>query len=89
MTGQPRGGGGDVESQILQLANTLGVKPADLSSAIRPLIDPSAPNPAEAAKMAAEQEILKAKAANGGNADPANDDAGPGILAQMGEVLLD
>ena len=79
------GSDADVQSQIYHLAVALGVKPADLSDAIRPLIDPSVPNPAEAAR--AEADVLKAKVAaqeNGGN-----NVEGGSLLAAMGEALLD
>ena len=82
------GGDSDIESQIIQLANSLGVKPADLSSAIRPLIDPTAPNPVEAAKLEAQKEILSAGGAASG-AEANKETPSAGFLAAMGEVLLD
>lgn len=54
----------DVQGQIYTLAQALGIKPADLSSAIRPLIDPSVPNPAEACTK--ELELLKLQVQAGG-----------------------
>ncbi|ORX36764.1 hypothetical protein BD324DRAFT_627093 [Kockovaella imperatae] len=77
------GGQTDIESQIISLASALGIKPADLSSAIRPLIDPTAPNPAEVARREAE---LKAKSASG---DAKAEKKGPGLLAQIEEIVLD
>ena len=71
----------EVESLVFQLAQALGVKPAELSSAIRPLVDPTAPDPAAVAQ--AEAEALKAK-------DSAKSD-GPeaGFIEALGEALLD
>lgn len=91
-TGSTRGqvsGDADVQAQIYHLANVLGVKPADLSNAIRPLVDPSVPNPAQAAQ--AEADILKAKlaAAGDGGAAGAEKAEGGSLLAAMGEALLD
>ena len=80
----------DVQSQIVNLANALGVKPAELSNAIRPLIDPSVPNPAQAAQL--EADILKAKLAAGGGADAAAAEQqaeGGSLLSALGEALLD
>lgn len=84
------GGDTDIESQIFKLASALGVKPADLNNAIRPLVDPTAPNPAEAAKI--EAEILKAKLAGGGAAIPEQgekQEEGVGLLSALGEAFLD
>jgi hypothetical protein len=78
-------GGGDVQSQILQLANSLGIKPAELSAAIRPLIDPSIPNPAAQAQK--ELEMLKLQQQSGGNEE--THDTGAGVLGIIGEALLD
>ncbi|RSH87485.1 hypothetical protein EHS25_003395 [Saitozyma podzolica] len=88
-----RGKGKDssIQSQIYDLAASLGVKPADLNAAIRPLVDPSAPNPAEAARL--EVELLRKQveasqgAAAGGNGQA--EESGAGLLGVMGEVLLD
>jgi hypothetical protein len=64
------------------------VKPADLNAAIRPLVDPSAPNPAEAARLEAEllRKQVEASQAGGGNQA---EESGAGLLGVMGEVLLD
>jgi hypothetical protein len=82
----------DVQTQIYALANALGIKPAELSAAIRPLIDPTAPNPAEAAQK--EADLLKAQLAAGsgvgaGAAAEEKKHDGPGIMAAIGEALLD
>lgn len=91
MTRTPAQRDADVQSQIVNLANALGVKPAELSNAIRPLIDPSVPNPAQAAQL--EADILKAKLAAGGAADPAaaapQQAEGGSLLSALGEALLD
>lgn len=81
-----KGGKEDVQAQVLRLAQTLGVKPADLSDAIRHLIDPTAPKPsyAEAGKQAQVQAEAAAAAASSA---AASDE--PGIFDIMGEVLLD
>lgn len=82
----------DIDAQVLRLAQTLGVKPAELSNAIRHLIDPTAPQPgavtadqqaqhAQQVKAAAESASAEAAAAS------ASDE--PGILELMGEALLD
>ena len=69
----------------------LGVKPADLTNAIRPLIDPSVPNPAEAARQ--ELELLKAQLAAGGAGGAAAQEPpaaeGGSLLGALGEALLD
>jgi hypothetical protein len=78
--------GGDVQSQILQLANSLGIKPAELNAALRPLIDPSVPNPAEQAQK--ELEMLKMQQATAG-AHEAEENTGAGVLGVLGEALLD
>jgi hypothetical protein len=85
-TGTGKQAGGDVQSQILQLANSLGIKPAELSAAIRPLIDPSIPNPAEQAQK--ELEMLKLQQQGGGSQEPADDGSG-GVLGVLGEAFLD
>ncbi|OCF36750.1 hypothetical protein I317_05722 [Kwoniella heveanensis CBS 569] len=77
-----------IESQIYHLANSLGIKPAELSAAIRPLVDPSVPNPAEKAKH--EAELLKAqveaKAAEHESKAQATEGS---VLDMLGEALLD
>ncbi|KAJ9105976.1 hypothetical protein QFC19_003311 [Naganishia cerealis] len=45
----------DVQAQIFSLAASLGVPLADLSNAIRPLIDPTVPNPVEEVKRLRDQ----------------------------------
>lgn len=45
----------DVQAQIFSLATALGVPLASLSDAIRPLIDPTVPNPVEEVKRLREQ----------------------------------
>jgi hypothetical protein len=45
----------DVQAQIFSLASALGVPLASLSDAIRPLIDPTVPNPVEEVKRLREQ----------------------------------
>jgi hypothetical protein len=77
---------GDVQSQILQLANSLGIKPAELSAALRPLIDPSVPNAAAQAQK--ELEMLKLQQ-QGGGAHEAEHTGGAGVLGVLGEALLD
>jgi hypothetical protein len=61
-TNVPLGGGkntpgtsDDIQASILSLSRLLGCSPADLTSAIRPFIDPSVPNPVEEAKRIREQ----------------------------------
>lgn len=63
----------------------MGVKPAELSNAIRPLIDPSAPNPVDVAKM--EAEALKQQIA-ATQAEAKTEEHGS-LLGMMGEALLD
>ncbi|KAJ9119086.1 hypothetical protein QFC22_003577 [Naganishia vaughanmartiniae] len=45
----------DVQAQIFSLAAALGVPLADLSNAIRPLIDPTVPNPVDEVKRLRDQ----------------------------------
>ncbi|KAK8864300.1 hypothetical protein IAR55_001546 [Kwoniella newhampshirensis] len=73
-----------IESQIYHLANSLGIKPAELSGAIRPLIDPSIPDPAAAAKQEAEalKKEMEAHAAE-------KTETGGSVLGILGEALLD
>ncbi|WVQ99306.1 hypothetical protein IAU59_006438 [Kwoniella sp. CBS 9459] len=82
------GGEESIESQIYHLANSLGIKPAELSAAIRPLVDPSVPNPAEKAKH--EADLLKAqveaKAAEHESKAKATEGS---VLDMLGEALLD
>jgi hypothetical protein len=66
------------------LANSLGIKPAELNAAIRPLIDPSVPNPAEQAQK--ELELLKLQQQSGGEHA---DEPHTGVLGIIGEALLD
>lgn len=73
-----------MQSQILQLANSLGIKPAELNAALRPLIDPSVPNPAEQAQK--ELEMLKLQQQSGG---AEAQDSGGSVLGVIGEALLD
>lgn len=91
-------GNPDVQSQIFTLATALGVTPHDLTAAIRPLIDPSVANPAEAA--AKEIELLKLQlqglgaggAAAGSAAHPEETkeaEAAPGLLSLVTEAMLD
>lgn len=49
----------DVQSRIFELATALGVPLADLSNAIRPLIDPTVPNPIDEVKRLREQLELQ------------------------------
>ncbi|WWD17403.1 hypothetical protein CI109_101844 [Kwoniella shandongensis] len=74
-----------IESQIYHLANSLGIKPAELSGAIRPLIDPSIPDPAEAAKKEAEalKKEMEAKM------EEQKAETGGSVLGILGEALLD
>ncbi|TYJ56986.1 hypothetical protein B9479_002265 [Cryptococcus floricola] len=74
----------DIQSQIFQLASALGIKPAELSSAIRPLVDPSAPDPAE--KVKHEAEVLKAEMEA---KQKENENQEGGVLDMLGEALLD
>ncbi|WVQ72599.1 hypothetical protein IAR50_002157 [Cryptococcus sp. DSM 104548] len=74
----------DIQSQILHLASALGIKPAELSSAIRPLVDPSVPDPAEKAKH--EAEVLKAEMEAKAKE---NENQEGGVLDMLGEALLD
>lgn len=95
-TGSVPAGNPDVQSQIYTLATALGVKPHELSEAIRPLIDPSVANPAEAA--AKEIEMLKlqlqsltaagASAAQAPVAEKEKPNEGS-LLGIVSEVLLD
>lgn len=62
-----------VQDQIFKLADMLGVKPAELSAAIRPLVDPTV-------NKAAAGEAQPA----GGE-----ETAEPGLLNIVGEILLD
>lgn len=59
----------DVETMVWELAQALGVKPADLSNAIRPLIDPTVDD-AQAAVRAAKSEEPAATTAEKNNNDP-------------------
>ncbi|CAD6582588.1 MAG: hypothetical protein TREMPRED_003329 [Tremellales sp. Tagirdzhanova-0007] len=84
---QASGSEDDVESQIFHLANALGIKPAELTAAIRPLIDPSVPNPAEAAKL--EADVLKQQiAVNQADANHEEEHHGS-LLGTLSEALLD
>ncbi|WVQ80504.1 hypothetical protein IAT38_002609 [Cryptococcus sp. DSM 104549] len=74
----------DIQSQILNLAAALGIKPAELSSAIRPLVDPSVPDPVEKAKH--EAEVLKAEM-EAKQAEQENQEGS--VLDMLGEALLD
>ncbi|GFZ44058.1 hypothetical protein JCM24511_01779 [Saitozyma sp. JCM 24511] len=80
-----------IQSQIYDLAASLGVKPADLNAAIRPLVDPSAPNPAEAARLEAEllRKQVEASQGSAGGGGAQAEESGAGLLGVMGEVLLD
>ncbi|EIW70766.1 hypothetical protein M231_02579 [Tremella mesenterica] len=78
-----KSGGEDVQSQIFKLASALGIKPAELSAAIRPLVDPSVPNPIEAVKR--EADLLRQQMEQ--QAQTAT--PGPGVLDMLGEALLD
>ncbi|KAL1413538.1 hypothetical protein Q8F55_001312 [Vanrija albida] len=64
-----------VQDQIFRLADMLGVKPAELSAAIRPLIDPTV-NKADG----------EAKPAGAEGAEGTDE---PGLLNIVGEILLD
>ncbi|WWC94074.1 hypothetical protein V866_000912 [Kwoniella sp. B9012] len=78
----------DIQSQIYHLANSLGIKPAELSAAIRPLVDPSVPDPAEKAKQ--EIELLRAQVeakATEHQAEAQQHEGG--VLDMLGEALLD
>lgn len=87
----------DVQGQIYALATALGVKPADLSSAIRPLIDPTVPNPADACQK--ELELVKLQLATGAGAGGAEGTVGSNkvdekaaegsLLGLAAEALLD
>ncbi|WWC89433.1 uncharacterized protein L201_004357 [Kwoniella dendrophila CBS 6074] len=78
----------DIQSQIYHLANALGIKPAELSGAIRPLIDPSVPNPVEQAKH--EAELLKAEVEAKAKEHEAKAQETEGsVLGILGEALLD
>ncbi|WVN88221.1 uncharacterized protein L203_103422 [Cryptococcus depauperatus CBS 7841] len=81
---QPGNSDQDIQSQIINLASALGIKPAELSSAIRPLVDPSVPDPVE--KVKREAEILKAEM----EAKKHEMDGQEGsVLNVLGEALLD
>ena len=84
-------GNADVQSQIYALAETLGIKPADLSSAIRPLIDPTVPNPAEEAKRIKQEMELKAELEKNKVETAAKEEAhsGPGFIEVLEEAFLD
>lgn len=64
------------------------MKPADLTAAIRPLIDPTVPNPVEEAKRIKEQMELKQVVAEK-EAKAEKDEGGPGLLHLMEEAFLD
>ncbi|OWZ60194.1 hypothetical protein C356_00205 [Cryptococcus neoformans c45] len=82
---QDAGHGDDnIQSQIFNLASALGITPAELSSAIRPLVDPSVPNPAEKAKQ--EAQLLQAKMAS---QQHENENQEGSVLNMLGEALLD
>lgn len=84
-------GNADVQSQIYALAESLGVTPAELSSAIRPLIDPTAPNPAEEAKRIKQEMELKAELDKTKVETVAKEEEhkGPGIIEVLEEAFLD
>lgn len=66
--------------------------PADLNAAIRPLIDPTVPNPAAAARQEAELLKQQLAAANGGAAAAAAEEKPKpegSLLGVMGEAFLD
>ncbi|EAL23534.1 hypothetical protein CNBA1810 [Cryptococcus deneoformans B-3501A] len=82
---QDAGDGDDnIQSQIFNLASALGITPAELSSAIRPLVDPSVPNPAEKAKQ--DAQLLQAKMAS---QQHENENQEGSVLDMLGEALLD
>ncbi|KIR67240.1 hypothetical protein I314_02453 [Cryptococcus bacillisporus CA1873] len=74
----------NIQSQIFNLASALGITPAELSSAIRPLVDPSVPNPIEKAKQ--ETRLLQAKMAS---QQHENENQEGSVLDMLGEALLD
>ncbi|WVR07143.1 hypothetical protein IAU60_004184 [Kwoniella sp. DSM 27419] len=76
-----------IESQIYHLAAALGIKPAELSAAIRPLVDPSVPNPAEQAKH--EAELLRAQVEAKKSEEQAQTGSEGSMLGMLGEALLD
>ncbi|WWC70336.1 uncharacterized protein I206_104286 [Kwoniella pini CBS 10737] len=83
--GQPED---DIQSQIYHLANSLGIKPAELSAAIRPLVDPSVPDPA--AKAQQEAELLRAQVeAKAAEHKAEATQAEGGLMGILGEALLD
>ncbi|KIR33760.1 hypothetical protein I352_03837 [Cryptococcus deuterogattii MMRL2647] len=77
-------GDDNIQSQIFNLASALGITPAELSSAIRPLVDPSVPNPIEKAKQ--ETRLLQAKMAS---QQHENENQEGSVLDMLGEALLD
>ncbi|WRT66261.1 uncharacterized protein IL334_003214 [Kwoniella shivajii] len=78
----------DIQSQIYALAASLGIKPAELSAAIRPLVDPSIPDPAAQAKH--EAELLKAQVeAKAVEHEAKAKETTGGVLDILGEALLD
>ncbi|KAK4689057.1 hypothetical protein P7C73_g1034, partial [Tremellales sp. Uapishka_1] len=81
------GGKADIQSQIFTLATALGIKPAELSAAIRPLIDPSVPNPVEVAQR--ETDLLKQQIEQQAAESQSEEQVGGGLLGVLGEALLD
>lgn len=80
----------DIQSQVFRLAQSLGVKPAELSDAIRHLTDPTAPKPgagAAGADAGKEAQVQAEAAAAAASSAAASDE--PGFLSVMGEALLD
>lgn len=94
---QPAAGNTDVQSQIFTLATALGVTPHDLTAAIRPLIDPSVPNPIEAATKEIEMLKLQLQGLSAGGAatqaqaqEKVEEKPSEGsLLGIVSEVLLD
>lgn len=72
------------------MANALGIKPAELSAAIRPLIDPSVPNPGEAAQQQIEllKQQVEAQAGAVEHGEAAHTEK-TSLLGLVGEALLD
>lgn len=70
---------------VWELAQALGVKPADLSDAIRPLIDPTAENAQTAVKVAEAKAAEAAAEATAAEAAKSNE---PGFLDVV-EAFID
>lgn len=79
----------DVQKLIYSLAQSIGVTAADLSSAIRPLTDPTVPNPVEEIKRLREQLTLVEVTCGSAGAGVAGTGAGDAGDSKVKELELE